>query len=200
MEIMGRILNAYGQPASNSSKNDHPFHHGEGVGGTSERIIYLSGEINESMIALVVSRMMSLGQESNQPIRIVISTYGGFIDDMFCLYDAMKFIRCPVYTVGLGKIMSAGVLLLAAGEKGSRAIGKRARIMIHPVRGGSVGDIFTQVKEVEEMQRQQKLLEECLVLETKMTNKQVKEMMETRFDQYIMPETALKLGIVDYVI
>ena len=72
---------------------------------------------------------------------VYISTYGGSADDMFGLYDIMRQVKdtSEIHTVGVGKVMSAGVLLLAAGTNGKRKIGKRCRVMIHSVIGGNQG-------------------------------------------------------------
>mgnify|MGYP001551496522 FL=1 len=77
----------------------------------------------------------------NQPIEFVLCTSGGSALDMFAIYDVMRMVRedCDVCTYGIGKIMSAGVLLLAAGTKGKRKIGKHCRVMIHPVQAGTSG-------------------------------------------------------------
>src|SRR4051812_38599097 len=83
---------------------------------SNDRIVYLSGEVNEHTIANVIVQLLSMANQSNKPIHLVVSTYGGSVDEMFSLYDAIKFLPCPVHTIGLGKIMSAGVLLLASGQ------------------------------------------------------------------------------------
>ena len=83
----------------------------DGVG--AERIITLACDINELSIATAMTHLMLFTQQSSVlPVHMIINTYGGSTDEMFALYDMMKFVKCPIYTVGLGKIMSAGVLLL----------------------------------------------------------------------------------------
>lgn len=167
----------------------------------SERIIYLSGEVTEQLITQVVAGMIALANmDKTEPITLVISTYGGSIDEMFCLYDVMKYIPCPVYTVGLGKIMSAGVLLLASGKKGHRLIGRHARLMVHPVSGNSAGTVFEVINETKEHVRQHNLTQDLLVRETKMSTPQVEKLMKSGYDNYIFAEDAVKFGIVDKII
>src|SRR5271166_4169287 len=101
----------------------------------NSRMVFLHGEVSENAIAQVIAQMLHLAHVGNEPIHLILSTYGGSIDEMFSLYDTIKFLPCPVHTVALGKVMSAGVLLLAAGVKGKRMIGASARVMIHPVSG-----------------------------------------------------------------
>ena len=145
-------------------------------------------------------RIFSLASQNSKPIRLVVSSYGGNIDDMMSLYDTIRFVRTPIYTSGLGKIMSAAVLLLACGTKGYRKMGKHARIMINNAYSGSEGDIFSQKNQLEEFDRQQELMEDCLCKETKITKAQIKKIMAERLDKYILSEEAVKLGIVDYIL
>jgi ATP-dependent Clp protease protease subunit len=166
-----------------------------------DRMIYLAGDVNEITITSVIAQLFSFAKKDSQkPIYVVISTYGGSVDEMFSLYDAIKFVNAPVYTIGIGKIMSAGVLLLASGKKNKRLIGKNARIMIHPIFGGSMGNVFEQQNELNEMKRMQKQLNECLANETEKSLKEIENLMKTRIDTYLTPDEAIKFGIVDNLI
>lgn len=165
-----------------------------------DRIVFLSGDVNEHSISSVITQVIGLANASAAPIHLIVSTYGGSVDEMFSLYDTMKFIPCPIVTVGLGKVMSAGVLLLASGEKGKRLIGKNARIMMHPVSGGSFGNVFEAINDARELQRMHILMVELLVKETTMTKDQVEKVMKAGHDQYITPVEAIKMGIVDKII
>jgi ATP-dependent Clp protease protease subunit len=143
---------------------------------------------------------LGLANVNHKPIYLVVSTYGGSIDEMFMLYDTLKFLPCPVHTVALGKVMSAGVLLIASGVKGKRMIVASALVMIHPVSGGVYGNVFEVANETSEQLRLQKLLIETLALETKMTVAQVEKIMKAGHDYYITAPEAVKLGIVDLII
>ena len=165
------------------------------------RIVMLTGEINEISVAQTIGQLTTLSQQDyTKPIYFMLNTYGGSLDDMFALYDTLKFIQCPVHTVGLGKIMSAGVLLLAAGNKGNRLLGKNARLMLHPVSTFLHGNIFQILNESDEINRLQTQLETCLTSETKMSIKEYKKLMKQGNDIYISPSDALKYGIVDKLI
>jgi len=135
-----------------------------------------------------------------QPIELFISTYGGSASDMFSIYDTIRMIGSPVHTVGIGKVMSAGVLLLAAGEKGYRKIGKNCRVMIHSVLGGSHGSIHNVENEVEEMRWIQERCIECLVEETKMSRRRLNSMLKQKTNIYLSAEEAVKYGIADEII
>lgn len=164
------------------------------------RIVVLHGDVNEHTISHVIVQLLQLANQNHKPIHLVISTYGGSVDEMFSLYDTIKFLPCPVHTIALGKVMSAGVLLLASGVKGKRVIGRNARIMIHPISGGVFGNVFEAVNEVREHERLQSLMTDALLRETKMTREEIEKIMEAGHDCYITPEQAIKMGIVDHFV
>lgn len=166
----------------------------------NDRIVFLSGDVNEHSITNVQAQLIGLANISTRPIHLVVSTYGGSIDEMFSLYDTLHLIKAPVHTIGLGKVMSAGVLLLAAGTKGKRLIGKHARIMIHPLSGGSAGNVFEIRNDAKEYDRMQSLLVEALLRETKMKKTDLDKFMQAGHDCYITASEAVKLGIADELI
>lgn len=168
--------------------------------GDGSRLVVLHGDVNESSVSLVVGQMLHLASINRKPIHLVISTYGGSVDEMFTLYDTIKFVPCPVHTIALGKVMSAGVLLLASGTKGKRMIGKSARIMIHPVSGGVSGNVFEVINDTKEHKRLQDQMVDAIVRETKSTRAQVEKIMSSGHDYYLLPEQAIKMGIVDKII
>lgn len=161
------------------------------------RIVVLHGDVNEHTISHVVVQLLQLANQNHKPIHLVISTYGGSVDEMFSLYDTIKFLPCPVHTIALGKVMSAGVLLLASGVKGKRLIGRSARIMIHPISGGLYGNVFEAMNEVKEHTRLQNLMTDALLKETKMSREEIEKIMKAGHDYYLTPEEAIKMGIVD---
>jgi ATP-dependent Clp protease protease subunit len=167
---------------------------------SSARIVVLHGDVTEHTISAVIVQLLDLANQNHKPIHLVISTYGGSVDEMFSLYDTIKFLPCPVHTIALGKVMSAGVLLLASGVKGKRMIGRSARIMIHPISGGAIGTVFDVMNEAKEHARLQELMMDALVKETKISKKKVQEIMKVGHDCYLTPDEAIKLGIVDKIV
>lgn len=166
----------------------------------AERIVYLAGEVSEQSIAHVTATIIALAnQDKTSPIKLIISTYGGSVDEMFSLYDVMKYVPCPVHTIAIGKVMSAGVLLVAAGSKGNRLVGKSTRIMLHPISAGVEGTVFTMENEMAETRRMQQLMEELLLAETKMSKAQLTQIMKKGHDTYLTAKEAVKLGIVDAI-
>ena len=197
---MGRKLENSGAQGKKADSGEEQLIQSIMVQQDASRIVVLHGDVNEHSISNVIVQLLQLANINHKPIHMVISTYGGSVDEMFSLYDTIKFLPCPVHTIALGKVMSAGVLLLASGVKGNRMIGKSARIMIHPVSGGMFGNVFEAMNEASEHSRLQRLMEEALVKETKMSRKEVDRLMRAGHDCYITPEQAIKLGIVDKLI
>lgn len=140
--------------------------------------------------------------EVSQPIDFVISTPGGRAVDMFSIYDTMRMVRkdCEISTFGLGQVMSAGTLLLAAGTKGKRKIGKHTRVMIHQVSAGTAGPHHEMINEIAEIEHTQKQYIKCLAAETKMTEGMIKKLFERKVNIYLSAEEAVKYGFADIIV
>tara|TARA_R100001594_G_scaffold613_3_gene2460 strand:- start:9381 stop:10073 length:693 start_codon:yes stop_codon:yes gene_type:complete len=177
------------------------------------RLTGIYGELNEEKCSEAVYSLLLLkdagrihdpetGEESYAPIDFYISTYGGSAAEMFAVYDIMRDTRdeCPIHTHGIGKVMSGGVLLLAAGTKGARKIGKNCRVMIHGVVSGQHGRLEDVENEFEEAKLTQRLYFRALAEETNMTEKYLKKMIERRTNVYLDAEEAVDLGIADIII
>ena len=137
-----------------------------------------------------------------EPLDFIVSTWGGSAVDMFSIYDIMRMVRsdCDINTLGLGKVMSAGVLLLAAGTKGQRKIGKNCRVMLHGVQSGQHGNISDLENEMAEAKWTQERLVSCLTEETKMTKRYIKKLLAKRMNIYFTAEEAVELGIADEIV
>ena len=171
------------------------------------RLIGLFTEVMDEKVAELVHALLYLDEvnkvrKEDKPIGFYVCTYGGSADDMFALYDVMRQVRetTEIHTIGMGKVMSAGVLLLAAGTKGKRKIGKYCRVMIHSVVGGSHGSLPNLANEMEAMQQIQKDYIEALCNETSMTKKDLKKLLERKVNVYLSAEEAVELGIADIII
>ena len=171
------------------------------------RLMGLFSDVVDEKVAELVHALLYLDElnrvrKEDKPVEFYICTYGGSADDMFALYDVMRQVRenTEIHTVGMGKVMSAGVLLLAAGTKGKRKIGKYCRVMIHSVIGGSHGSLPNLANEMEAMQQIQKDYIDALVAETSMTKKDLKKLLERKVNVYLSAEEAVELGIADIII
>jgi len=141
-------------------------------------------------------------EKVSQPFEMIISTNGGDAREMFAIYDMMRYLKrdCVIETLGVGKVMSAGVPLLAAGTKGKRRIGKYCRLMLHNVSAGTIGAIPQMQNEMKEVEKIQKQYIEILATETNMTERQIKKLINKNVNVYLSAEEALELGIVDEII
>ena len=137
-----------------------------------------------------------------EPIEMIISSYGGSAADMFSVYDTMRDVRerCEIETMGLGKVMSAAVLLLAAGTKGKRKIGRHCRVMIHGVISGQHGHISDLENEMEEAKWTQGQYIKALAKETNMAQKYIKKLIDKKMNVYLTAQEAVDLGIADIIV
>jgi len=174
------------------------------------RVVGIFGDVDEEKVTetahsfLYMNEMNRLTEkeEDKRHIEFYISTYGGNADDMFALYDIMRQVReeTEIHTIGMGKVMSAGVLLLAGGTKGKRKIGKNCRVMIHSVIAGNHGNVHNLVNEMEAIQGLQEMYINSLVEETNMSKTRMKKMLERKVNVYLSAEEAVELGIADEII
>jgi len=180
---------------------------------TSEmRMTGVYGEISEEKCSELIYHMYSLlasgkvedeeGNVTCNPFEFVVSTWGGSAAEMFAVYDVMRMIKdeCDIGTLGLGKVMSAGVLLLAAGTKGKRRIGKSCRVMIHNAASGHVGELHNLETELEELKETQKRYIDALVKNSDMTKKYLKNLLDRKTNVYLTAQEAVELGIADEVV
>ena len=188
---------------------------GQLLGGTDKdpRIIGLFGSVEEEKAGELCYHLITMSEpqlpldaeeemEKPEDITFYVSTYGGSADDMFSIYDVMNFAktRCDIVTCGLGKVMSAGVLLLAAGTKGKRKIGKNCRVMIHAVTAGNVGTVHNLVNELDEIQNLQEAYIDAIVDNSNFTKRSLKKLMDRKVNVYLSAEEAIEHGIADILI
>mgnify|MGYP003153046724 CR=1 FL=1 len=172
------------------------------------RSIMFVGDVTEERAADLISALLVLSQskkkdqERADDIKLYVSTYGGSADEMLGIYDVMQYCKqfCDIQTIGLGKVMSAGTLILAAGTDGKRKLGKNARVMIHSVNGGSVGELHSLENEMEQMKNLQDLYIQCLSNETKMTKRQIQTLINRKVNVYLSAEEAIEKGLADEVL
>lgn len=163
------------------------------------RFIHLTGDVGEETISPVIEKLFRMAEESPVlPINLVISTYGGVVHDALALFDAMKFCPAPIRTIGLGKIMSAGCLILAAGTAGERRIGKNCTLMYHGPQSGMYGDMFDVETRLAEFRRLQHLYDQLVSEATGRPIERVRELyLPERKEHYMTAEAAVKFGFAD---
>ena len=163
-----------------------------------ERIIFVTGVVEDNMAALICAQLLFLESENpKKEISLYINSPGGVVTAGLSIYDTMQFIRPAVATLVMGQAASMGSLLLAAGEAGMRGSLPNARVMVHQPSGGYQGqvtDIMIHARESENLKRR---LNEIYVKHTGQTYEQIESLLER--DRFLSPEEAKSLGLIDNV-
>ena len=163
-----------------------------------ERIIFVTGGIDDGMAALITSQLLFLESENpKKDIAMYINSPGGYVSSGLAIYDTMQYIRCPISTVCIGQAASMGSLLLAAGEKDMRIALPNARVMLHQPSGGDQGvatDIERHAEEIIELKRR---LNNIYVRHTGQDYDVIEKKLDR--DTFLTAEEAREFGIVDKV-
>ena len=163
-----------------------------------ERIIFVTGQVEDHMASLIVAQLLFLESENpKKDIWMYINSPGGVVTAGMAIHDTMKYIRPKVGTVCIGQAASMGSFLLAAGEPGMRIALSNARIMVHQPSGGAQGmasDIEIQAKEILRIKRR---LNDLYVKYTGKTLPEVEAAMDR--DTFLEAEEAKEFGLVDQV-
>lgn len=160
------------------------------------RRVVLAGVVGEESAAQFLEQLTTFEYiDISKPVMVYIDTYGGNVDSAMLIYDAIRTCQCPITTVGIGKVMSAGSLILAAGDPGNRLIARNTRVMIHQVAGGVHGTVSELNNELEEMSRMQEQYLDLLSFHTGRPKKQILE--DISDNKYMTAQEAIDYGIAD---
>ena len=163
-----------------------------------DRIVLLSGEINDNLANIIVSELLYLDSLSHDDISLYINSPGGSITAGMAIMDTMNFIKSDVSTICIGMSASMGAFLLSCGKKGKRYILPNAEVMIHQPLGGVEGQA-TEIKIVAE--RILKLKEKLNTILSKNTGKNIKQITkDTERDYFLDAKEAWEYGIVDKIL
>lgn len=163
-----------------------------------DRVIFLSGEINDDVANLVVAQLIYLeSKDPTKDISLYINSPGGSVSAGLAIYDTMNYIRCDVSTICIGLAASMGAFLLSSGTKGKRYALPNSEIMIHQVLGGAQGqatDVEIQTKQLLKIkQKLNRLLAENV-------GRDITEVEhDTERDNYLSASEAKAYGIIDEV-
>ncbi len=164
-----------------------------------ERIIFLTGPIEDNMASLIVAQLLFLESENTEKnIYIYINSPGGTVHSGLAIYDTIQYVKPKVSTLCVGMAASAASLILMSGAKGMRYALPHSKIMIHQPIGGFRGqatDIQIHAKDILDTKH---LLNKLYAHHTGQKVQYVEESMER--DNYMNPEVALKFGLIDKVI
>ena len=167
----------------------------------SRRIILFNGEVNEISSLKAIIQLLDYDSQSRyEPIYMYINSEGGSIDNGLAIYDTIKHIDAPVYTVCMGLAASMGAFLLCCGEKGHRACTKHSRILIHQplIRGGAIKTESGIRRVAEGIREQRKILETIMSEQTEKPVEKIHEDCER--DNWMTAEEALEYGLIDIII
>ncbi len=164
-----------------------------------ERIIFITGPVEDGMASLVVAQLLFLEADNpKKEIAIYINSPGGVVTSGLAIYDTMQFVRPAVQTMCIGQAASMGSLLLASGHKDMRFALPNARIMLHQPSGGFQGQATDIMLHAQEILNLKKRLNDIYVRHTGQTLKKIEDALER--DYFLTAETAKEWGIVDKVI
>ncbi len=161
-----------------------------------DRIIFLTGEINDSVASIVISELLYLDNLSNEDIYLYINSPGGSITSGMSIYDTMNFIKSKVITIGIGMTASMAAFLLSSGN--IRYALPNTEVMIHQPLGGAQGQA-TDIKIAAE--RIIKLKEKLNQILAKNTNQPLEKIYnDTERDNFLSANEALEYGLIDKII
>ena len=164
-----------------------------------ERIIFLTGEVNDETSALVCAQLLFLEAENpKKDIFLYINSPGGVVTSGMAMYDTMQYISCDVTTICIGQACSMGSFLLAGGTKGKRYSLPNSQIMIHQPSGGAKGqaaDIEIQAKLILDLRKR---LNAIYAQNTGQKISVIERAMDR--DNFMTPQEALDFGLIDHII
>jgi len=164
-----------------------------------ERIIFITGPIEDGMASLVIAQLLFLEAENpKKEISMYINSPGGMVTSGLAIYDTMQFVRPPVSTLCVGQAASMGSLLLAAGEKGQRFALPNVRILVHQPKGGFEGQATDIMLHAQEILNLKKRLNEIYMKHTGQPLQKIEDVLER--DYFMTAEMAKDFGLVDKVI
>ena len=164
-----------------------------------DRIIFLSGEINDAVANTVVAQLIYLeGKDPTKDISLYINSPGGSVSAGMAIYDTMNYIKCDVSTICVGMAASMGAFLLSSGAKGKRFALPNAEVMIHQPLGGMQGQASDIKIHADHILRIRAKLNNILAEQTGKPLKTIEK--DTERDNFMTAEEALEYGLVDKVI
>ena len=163
-----------------------------------DRIIFLSGDINDNLASIIVSELLYLDAQGHDDIYLYINSPGGSVTSGLAIYDTMNYIKSDVRTIVIGMAASMGAFLLSSGTKGKRCALKNAEVMIHQVLGGAQGQATDIKIAAEHILKIKKKLNKILASNTGQNINKITNDCER--DNYMSAAEALEYGLIDEII
>lgn len=163
-----------------------------------DRIIFLTGEINDAVADTVVAQLIYLeGKDPNKDISLYINSPGGSVTAGLAIYDTMNYIKCDVSTICIGMAASMGAFLLSSGAKGKRYALPNSEIMIHQPLGGAQGQASDIKIQADHILKIKKRLNTILSENSGKPYEEVEK--DTDRDNYLSAEDAKEYGLIDQI-
>lgn len=167
------------------------------------------GDVNHELSKSVIEQILKINHEDSEkekkvvdykrePIKIILSSFGGSVYDGLAIYDVMRCSKTPIHTYGYGFIMSMGVGILLGGSK--RFLSKNSSVMIHDMSVGSFGTLENVKEYTKVMDNLRDLAEDIILDRTNIMKSQLDDIYEKKKDWYITSDEAVKLGIVHEIL
>ena len=163
-----------------------------------ERVIFLTGQIEDGMASLIVAQLLFLEAENpERDIAMYINSPGGVVTAGLSIYDTMQYIKPDVATVCVGQAASAASLILCAGAEGKRSALPHSRVMVHQPSGGIRGQATDMLIHVEEILKLKSLINQIYKKHTGQTIEKIEAQLER--DTFLNAEEAKKFGLIDNI-
>ncbi len=164
-----------------------------------ERIVFLNGEVNDVVSALVCAQLLFLEADNpNKPIHLYINSPGGVITSGLAMYDTMQYIKAPVHTVCMGTARSMGSFLLMAGQPGERVALPNASLHVHQPLGGFQGQASDILIHAEEMLKTKRRVIRLYAEHCRRSLEEVERTLDR--DHFMSAEEALEWGLIDRIL
>ena len=176
---------------------------------TNKKIFFLGDDIDNDSIGKLTWDLLHQILDDDEkdekekdykrdPIKLYINSYGGSVYDMWCLIDIIQNSKTPIYTYCTGYAMSAAFKIFLAGQK--RYCYKHSTFMYHQLSHTFGGKFQDLIEDMEEISRQNKMIEDYVLSKTKLTKDDVKDIKEKKIDFFISSDKAIEYGIVDEIL
>jgi len=163
------------------------------------RVLLLHGDVTEELAQEFMEGLIALrALDPVREITVYLDTYGGSPYSMFAMHDMMRYVGCPIHTVGVGKVMSSGVLLLAAGDK--RSIMPNSFVMMHQVSSGLYGKTSTMEVELTHLYDVQDRTYDLYAKYTGRSREEIDRYLADSHDKFMTAEQAKEFGLVDDIV
>jgi ATP-dependent Clp protease protease subunit len=166
--------------------------------GDPGRLVTIAGQIDFETILPAISKILSLANESDDPITLQITSPGGCVSAGFALIDTMNHVTAPIFTVAVGSVASMGALLLINGCPGHRYALPHTRILLHHSRAGASGKLHEISSAVSVHRQIDRDLQDLILSRTTIPKRQIRTLLGK--EKFLSSQEARELGLIDHIL